>query len=261
MSIKRMSAVWELSQHSGSALLFLLALADYADDNGLSWPGQTSLAHKVRVERRNLSRIIDTVQESGEAWVVNRAKRQSNIYVVMPGLDVDALVSSVERAVSMGAETTRGSDVLMLPPQVLEVASKHPYLEPILLTGGVIGSLRSVIMTPGWHHGDARSVINHHYPSEKKDLSSLWTPILTHVAGTMTQAAFNQWLRGTQLLAADNGTWTVQVASDSAAEWLANRLAPVLDQALTACGHPGTTLQFVPVRATLCGRPPGGDNP
>ena len=114
MSIKCMSRVWELSQQRGGALLFLLALADYADDNGFCWPGYGKLAQKTRVTRRNVSRLVERVAISGELWAINRRRHQSNLYVVTPGLDLGGLLASVERALEMGAVATRGSDKLSL---------------------------------------------------------------------------------------------------------------------------------------------------
>lgn len=49
MSIRTMARVWDQSQHSGSELLMLLALADFADDDGNSYPAVPTLAAKCRM--------------------------------------------------------------------------------------------------------------------------------------------------------------------------------------------------------------------
>ena len=66
MSIKVMSRVWEYSQHSGSELLLLLAIADFADDDGNAFPGRPLLAKKTRMHERSVSRLRQKLYESGE---------------------------------------------------------------------------------------------------------------------------------------------------------------------------------------------------
>lgn len=90
MSIKRMSAVWEYSQHAYSALLQLLAIADSARDNGYAFPGINYLAKKARISERQAIRINEVLAKSGELFI-DRGRR-SNRYVVMVwppgGMDV-----------------------------------------------------------------------------------------------------------------------------------------------------------------------------
>lgn len=66
MSIKVMSAVWETSEQKGSALLLLLAIADFADDTGVAFPSTTTLAKKVRMSGRQVIRLRQHLYESGE---------------------------------------------------------------------------------------------------------------------------------------------------------------------------------------------------
>ena len=58
MSIKVSSLVWQASQHRGSDLLVLLALADSANDQGVAWPAIPSIAHKARISERQAKRIL-----------------------------------------------------------------------------------------------------------------------------------------------------------------------------------------------------------
>ena len=69
MSIKVMSAVWEKSQHSGSELLMLLAIADFSDDGGKAYPSVNTLSNKCRMSRRNAQYVINNLQGSGELTV------------------------------------------------------------------------------------------------------------------------------------------------------------------------------------------------
>jgi len=124
MSIKRMSAVWEDSEHKGSALIFMLAIADNADDLGVAWPGYEYLAHKTRMSRRTVMRLATTCAESGEIWMMHRDRQQSNVYIVTVGLSLLELQEAAIKASKMGALPTTGSDILTPPPQVLEVINR-----------------------------------------------------------------------------------------------------------------------------------------
>ena len=66
MSISVMSKCWDKSQHSGTDLLMLLAIADFSDDNGKAYPAVSTLAQKCRMSRRNTQYILTNLQESGE---------------------------------------------------------------------------------------------------------------------------------------------------------------------------------------------------
>lgn len=95
MSIKRMSAVWDVSIHKGSNLLLLLAIADNANDQGYAWPGIDYLAQKTRLSRSTVIRNTKVLEESGELYVDHNT-RPGNRYIVLPGLgdnDIGACLS------------------------------------------------------------------------------------------------------------------------------------------------------------------------
>lgn len=66
MSINVMSQCWAKSKHAGSELLLLLALADFSDDQGKSYPAISTLAMKCRMTRRNVQYILKALLRSGE---------------------------------------------------------------------------------------------------------------------------------------------------------------------------------------------------
>lgn len=105
MSIKIMSLVWEKSQHKGSALLLMLALADHADDKGRCWPGMTSLALKTRMGRRNVVKLMERLEKSGEVVVeVRGGQAASNRYRInIELLGSDQLITS-ERVITTPSE-------------------------------------------------------------------------------------------------------------------------------------------------------------
>ena len=66
MSIKVMSRVWEHSKQSGGAKLVLLALADFANDEGSCYPSIPTIARKANMCERNVQYIIRKLIKDGE---------------------------------------------------------------------------------------------------------------------------------------------------------------------------------------------------
>ena len=83
MSIEVMTAVWRNAEMRGAPLLVLLALADYANDQGVCWPSLMTLALKSRVSERQVRRILRSLERSGDIEVdVNGGPRGVNLYKV-----------------------------------------------------------------------------------------------------------------------------------------------------------------------------------
>ena len=60
-----MTAVWELSPYRGERLLIHLALADYANDEGICWPGQRTLARKARCSENFVGLALKQMVKDG----------------------------------------------------------------------------------------------------------------------------------------------------------------------------------------------------
>lgn len=106
MSIRVMSAVWERSAHSGSALLLMLAIADFARDDGVAWPSLSTLAGKTRMSDRQIRRLVLACESSGELDVDRSRGRHSHRY----RLRVDHLPGQVVRVANPdGRVRVRGS--------------------------------------------------------------------------------------------------------------------------------------------------------
>ena len=71
MSIKLTAKAWETSQ-SGNDLLVLLALCDFSNDEGVSFPSLKTLCNKAKVSKTTLSYILKAYQEIG---VLTRTRR------------------------------------------------------------------------------------------------------------------------------------------------------------------------------------------
>ncbi len=68
-----MTAVWRHSQQKGSALLLLLALADYADERGVSYPSIGTLARKTRMTERNIQKLLRQIEGDGDLVIEDNA--------------------------------------------------------------------------------------------------------------------------------------------------------------------------------------------
>lgn len=71
MSIKLTAKAWETNQ-SGNDLLVLLALCDFSNDEGMSFPSLKTLCNKAKVSKTTLSYILKAYQEIG---VITRTRR------------------------------------------------------------------------------------------------------------------------------------------------------------------------------------------
>jgi hypothetical protein len=79
-----MGRVWELSRHKGSELLVLLAIADYAKDDGSgAWPSINTLVSKTRLSERSVQYCLKALEASGELQVERgTGPHGSNMYHV-----------------------------------------------------------------------------------------------------------------------------------------------------------------------------------
>lgn len=86
MSIKLMTDVWaDDTIDSKAELLLLLALADFAHDDGTAWPSTATLAHKTRCTDRNVQKMMGRLIRKG--WVsieLNGGPRGVNLYRLNP---------------------------------------------------------------------------------------------------------------------------------------------------------------------------------
>ena len=86
MSIKVMSWIWEHSAASGSELLVLLAMADFADDKGGNiYPSMQTLAKKARMSPDQARRVVHKLMADGRVELVQKGgwdggRNRSNEY-------------------------------------------------------------------------------------------------------------------------------------------------------------------------------------
>lgn len=65
MSIKLMSSVWEIETLSATHKLVMLALADWANDDGLCWPSINRLSIKTSLTERGVQKAIRALEDMG----------------------------------------------------------------------------------------------------------------------------------------------------------------------------------------------------
>ncbi len=84
MSVRIMAEVWEYSEHSGMALLLMLSIADFAnDERRIAWPSYETLAQKCRCTKRHVISLVAQLEASGELLVERHGGRgHSNTYMV-----------------------------------------------------------------------------------------------------------------------------------------------------------------------------------
>jgi hypothetical protein len=83
MSIRVMSSVWENTKQSGSNLVILLAISDFANDDGEAWPSVNTLAKKARITERECQFILRKLTEAGEIEIdTNGGPHRCNLYRV-----------------------------------------------------------------------------------------------------------------------------------------------------------------------------------
>jgi Helix-turn-helix domain len=89
MSIHVMSRVWECSTQAGGSLLVLLAIADFADDEGLAFPSIGTLARKARLSPRQVQRVLAELVAAGELEIEHgHGRHGSHLYRVTIGTRV-----------------------------------------------------------------------------------------------------------------------------------------------------------------------------
>ena len=84
VSVKAMARVWSRSQRKDGELLVMLALADFANDQGESFPSIPVLAQKARLTERQTRRVLNKLETAGEIRRVksNGGRNRRNHYFI-----------------------------------------------------------------------------------------------------------------------------------------------------------------------------------
>ena len=99
MSIRTMERVWRNSRQAGGKLLLLLAIADFANDNGMAYPGIDTLAEKTRQSRRTIQRQLAELEAERELAIEpGTGRSNTNTYWVLTGLDENVKQKLIDEA-------------------------------------------------------------------------------------------------------------------------------------------------------------------
>jgi len=81
MSIKVMSRVWSESNQRGGTLIVLLAIADFANDEGMAFPSIPTLATKSRLSESQVHRTLRKLRDQHELTIqYNAGPHETNVY-------------------------------------------------------------------------------------------------------------------------------------------------------------------------------------
>lgn len=115
MSVKISDRVWDNSQHDGTELTIMLALADHSNDDGVSWPGIARLAQKSRRSERYVRRVIRQLEQGGELVVAERAGRSNtNMYFITLGFGRPEMVAIMVKRLGFSQQRAEATAVMIL---------------------------------------------------------------------------------------------------------------------------------------------------
>ncbi|MEO5687117.1 MAG: hypothetical protein ABIR54_07120 [Burkholderiaceae bacterium] len=180
MSIAVMTDVWRRSQHSGSHLLMMLALADFSDDKGCSYPGVAALAGKCRMKVRNAQTILAALRDSKELEIrMNAGPYGCNRYRIV----LTALGGVQELA---GCKPLQGASECTMQPDARTPAS--PCAKPLQALapepslnrqetsdrGESSSGQKSKAKTPDCPHAELLAIFAEKVPELPKPTTALW---------------------------------------------------------------------------------------
>jgi len=116
MATKITAEVWEHSPAKGSALLLLLALADYAHSvDAQCWPSVERLASMIRMSERNTQYLLRRLAADGHIAIQLRGSpRKTNLYRVLRPWCKDCVWQTSEGATE---RTANGAKVFAPDPK------------------------------------------------------------------------------------------------------------------------------------------------
>ena len=83
MSLEVSKLVWAYSKAKGSARLVLLAIADFADDKGVAWPGVGRIRKMTGLSRRSAQNLIQHLISLAELTIAKKGSgRHTNRYQI-----------------------------------------------------------------------------------------------------------------------------------------------------------------------------------
>jgi hypothetical protein len=122
MSIKTMSFVWQHATVGGSQLLVLLAMADFADDNGRNiYPSMATLAAKSRLSDSQVRRLVHELIALGLVELIETGgwdgrRNRSNEYRIVLERIVEPMEGGTSNLTPPSADARGGTSSMTPPP-------------------------------------------------------------------------------------------------------------------------------------------------
>lgn len=82
MSLSIVADLWQHSPQKSTKLLLLLALADLADDRGVSAATDAMLAKRIRMSEQQVKRFVNEL-EAENAIIIRRRPNAANQYAIL----------------------------------------------------------------------------------------------------------------------------------------------------------------------------------
>ena len=118
MSIRLMADLWDDEAEvdlKGNALLVALALADYANDDGVCWPKLGTIARRTRMTERSITRILASLRGEG-LIAMPEGKRSKHAPFVVGRQNVLDTPVYVDQTEASGSNQTQASGPYVEPP-------------------------------------------------------------------------------------------------------------------------------------------------
>lgn len=108
MTIALMEAAWTESPHQQSALLLHVALAEWADVDGVSWRHVKRIAERCRQSERQTHRLLRQLADTGDLYIhTGRGRGLHSFYMVMTGRSEDEITEALVRRFDLELEEAR----------------------------------------------------------------------------------------------------------------------------------------------------------
>lgn len=247
MSIRTMDRVWKNSIQSGGKLLLLLAIADFANDDGMAYPGIDTLAEKTRQSRRTVQRQLSELEDESELAIEpGTGRSNTNTYWVLAGMDPNLRQKHIEHC------------------QALKGDKMTPFNQQIK---GDISGLKGDISGNKRVTSDAENDVKGDIPGKKGDTAMTPEPLLTIKDNRQLSNRYEPSDLHKKIIAhfgsdlspqnkkivgllkkcrprADNSTLVLQTPNPDEYAWLSNRMEKYINRILIGIGGQIKTIRF-----------------
>ncbi len=226
MSVKVSSYVWEHTTAKGSALLLLLAIADYCHDDGQgAWPSVPTLAAKARISARSVQYHTRRLVADG-LLVLQDGAGPNGVHTYCIPVPWGANYSE-------GCKPCRGAN--FAPVQITASAQigggANPAPKPLL----------TVIKDPTYLiENDCKENVNG--GDDERPAAEVWSAVAGELQLELPKSSFNTWFRGASEVSYEHGVLVVAVRNTFVLEWLRRRLWANVDR---AAAHQRVKVRFV----------------